>query len=222
MIPIRVLLADDHALLREGLRLLLSSQADMEVVGEAGDGVETLDLVRGLRPEVVLLDIAMPRMNGLETLKVLRSIAPETQVLILSSHENEAYIHEALLSGARGYLVKGAPSSDLLNAIRAVHAGRYYLSGKIQGQVIQGYLDGHQERPRISGFDDLSEREQQVFRLLVEGNTSNEIADLLCISSKTVDKHRASIARKIGIDNPVKMVQYAIRLGLVNPDLWGK
>lgn len=206
--------------MREGLRLLLAAQADMVVIGEAGDGVEAVDLTRRLRPEVLLLDVALPRMNGLEALKLVRDAVPETRVLILSSHEKEVYTHEALRLGASGYVVKGAPGRELLAAIRAVRDGRIYLSGQIQQQVIEGYLSGHEEKPARGSFDELSEREQQVFRLVVAGNSTAEIADLLCISSKTVDKHRASIARKIGIDNPVKMVQYAIRIGLIDPRLW--
>lgn len=220
MEKIKVLLADDHSILREGLRLLLEGQKDIEVIGEAGDGAETMELARRLRPEVILMDIGMPRMNGLEALALIREVSPESSVVILSCYEKEAYVHQALNSGAKGYVVKGSPSREVLDAIRAARDNKFYLGSQIQGEVIHAYLRGHDEQSSISGFNDLSDREKQVFHLIVEGNTTSQIADILCISSKTVDKHRASIARKIGIDNPVKMVQYAIRTGLVDPAIW--
>jgi len=220
MNKIRVMLADDHGILREGLRLLLQSQLDMEVIGEARDGVEAMELARSLRPDVLLIDIAMPRMNGLETLALLRDACTETRTVVLSGFEKEAYVHQALKAGAAGYVVKGAPGEELLAAVRAAAGGKTFLSDQVQKGVIQGYLDGRPDQPGPAGFDELSEREQQVFRLLVEGNTGSQIAEILFISSKTVDKHRAAIARKTGLDNPVKMVQYAIRTGLVDPKRW--
>lgn len=222
MKPISILLADDHGILREGLRLLLSRQADMEVVGEAGNGVETLERARKLQPQVIVIDIAMPRMNGIETIYLLKDCCPECRTVVLSGYEKEAYIHEALKAGATAYIVKGAPSSELLEAIRSAASGETFLGKQVQQTVIRSYLEHHNEKSGSSAFDALSEREQQVFRLLIEGNTSHQIADILCISSKTVDKHRTAIARKIGIDNPVKMVQYAIRAGLIDTKLWEK
>jgi len=220
MSKIRVMLADDHGILREGLRLLLQSQLDIDVVGEARDGVEAMELARSLRPDVLLIDIAMPRMNGLETLTLLRDACPQIRTVVLSGFEKEAYVHQALKAGAAGYVVKGAPGEELLAAVRAAAGGKTFLSDQVQKGVIQGYIDGRPDQPGPAGFDELSEREQQVFRLLVEGNTGSQIAEILFISSKTVDKHRAAIARKTGLDNPVKMVQYAIRTGLVDPKRW--
>jgi len=202
--------------MREGLRLLISSQHDMEVIDEAGDGVEALELARKLRPQVIVIDIAMPRMNGIETIKLLKDCCPDSRTVVLSGFEKEVYIHEALKAGASAYVVKGAPSRELLEAIRTAARGKTFLGTQVQETVIQSYLDHHDEPPKTSEFDKLSEREQQVFRLLVEGNTSSQIADILCISSKTVDKHRAAISHKLGIDNPVKMLQYAIRHGLID------
>lgn len=217
---IRVLLADDHEIMREGLRLLLGSQADLDIVGEAVDGVDAMEQVRRLQPEIIVLDIAMQRLNGLDAIPLLKKCAPDCKVVILSAFEKEAFIHEALKAGAHAYVIKGAPSRELLAAIRAVARDRSYLSDQVQKEVIRSYLKNHRQKPTVPGFDALSEREQQVFRLLVEGNTAHQIADLLCISTKTVDKHRAAIVRKTGLDNPVKMAQYAIRTGLLDTDLW--
>jgi len=220
MKPIRILLADDHGILREGLKLLLAAQSDMEVVGEACDGIESLELARELRPQVIVIDIAMPRMNGIETLNLLQNSCPESRTVVLSGYEKEVYIHEALRAGAAAYVVKGAPSVELLEAIRAAARGKTFLGDQVQQTVIAGYLEQRDGRQDNSAIDALSDREQQVFRLLVQGNKSSQIAEILCISSKTVDKHRAAIARKLGLDNPVDMVRFAIRTGLIDPKLW--
>jgi two-component system response regulator NreC len=214
------MIADDHAIMREGLRLLLAAQNDLQVIGEAVDGIDALDKARKLQPEVIVIDIAMPRLNGLEAISLLKSSLPNCKVVILSAYEKEAYIHEALKAGASAYVIKGAPSRELLAAIRAAAAGKTYLSDQVQKEVIHNYLKNRQQKPAVNGYDELSEREQQVFRLLIEGNSGQQIADMLYISTKTVDKHRAAIVRKTGLDNPAKMIQYAIRTGLLDPDLW--
>ena len=163
----------------------------------------------------------MPRMNGLDTIELIRQVAPETQIIILSRYEKEAYVHQALNAGALGYVVKGAPSSELLDAIRAVAQGKFYLSSEVHESVISSYLESTRDSSRKNNaFSQLSDREKQVFNLLVQGNSSNQIGEILCISSKTVDKHRANLSKKIGIDNPVKMVQYAIRNGIIDPSFW--
>jgi len=216
----RLLIADDHGIMREGLRMLLASQPDMEVVGEAVDGIDAMEKARRLKPEVIVLDIAMPRMNGLDAISLLKNCSPDSKVVILSSYEKEAFIHEALKAGVHAYVIKGAPSRELLEAIRAATSGRTYLSDQVQNEVIRKYLKNNRQKTVVPGYEALSEREQQVFRLLIEGNSGQQIADLLCISSKTVDKHRAAIVRKTGLDNPAKMVKYAIRTGLLDPDLW--
>ncbi len=218
---IKVLIADDHALIREGLQQLLDMQADIQVIGEARDGVEALDACRKLRPDVALLDIAMPRMTGVEAVSLIKQASPGTEVVILSMYEKEAYIHRAMKAGALGYVLKAAPSSYLLEAVRRVSAGEFYLSPNARKGVMETYMKGvRPETAREGGFDLLSERERQVFLLLVEGNSTSQISDILSISPKTTEKHRANIIRKIGISQPVKMVQYAIRIGVVDPEAW--
>ncbi|PNU21831.1 DNA-binding response regulator [Geothermobacter hydrogeniphilus] len=222
MSDVRILIVDDHVILREGIRLLLETQADFQVVGEAGNGVETIAMARKYGPDIILLDISMPKMDGLQAVGLLANACPQARVIVLSRYEKEAYACQALKNGAHGYLVKGAPSEELLEAIRAVARGRYYFSAAVQAAVVEGYVihrPDHQPHPETTR---LSERELDVLKLLVEGNSSVEIGEVLCISSKTVDKHRASIARKTGADNPVKMVQFALRTGILAPDYYDK
>lgn len=216
----RILVADDHAIVREGLRQLLNSQRDMEVVGEAEDGLEALEKAKSLRPDVTVLDIAMPRLSGLEAVRLIKEAVPNIQIVVLSMHKKEAYVHQVLHAGALGYVLKASPSSDVLEAIRAVDRGEYFLSSKIRAEVIGTYLKSRREKPAVRGYDLLSEREQQVFRLIVEGNSTNQIADVLCVSPKTVEKHRANVMKKLAIHDVVAMVKYAIKIGIIDPELW--
>ncbi len=220
MSKIAVLIADDHAVVREGLVKLLEEQSDMKVAGEATDGMETVKRVKSLRPDVALIDIQMPNLNGLEAVSLIKEAVPETEVVLLSMHKKDAYVHQALSAGALGYVLKASPTSDVLEAIRTVYRGEYYLSSKINSKLISAFLKSRTEKPPVSGYDLLSEREQQVFRLLVEGKSSAEIADILCISSKTVEKHRANTMKKLDIHNMVSMVKYAIKIGIIGPELW--
>lgn len=217
---IRVLIVDDHAVVREGLRLLLEMQSDMTVAGEAGDGIEALEQARKLKPDVVLLDIAMPRMTGLEAVRLIREAAPDSRIVVLSMYEKEAYAHQVLQAGAYGYVLKGEPSSDMLAAIRSASSGRYYFSKKLHVEVIQGYLKGRTQAAANEGFDSLTDREKQVFFLIIEGSSSLQIGKVLFLSTKTVEKHRASICKKLGIKSPVEMMKFAIRGGIVDPDFW--
>jgi DNA-binding NarL/FixJ family response regulator len=220
MNKIKVLIADDHAIVRNGLRKLLEEQADMDVVGEATDGLQTVKKVKSLNPDVALIDIAMPRLSGLEATSIIKESLPKVQVVMLSMHEKDAYVDRALAAGALGYVLKASPTSDVLEAIRSVHEGKYFLSSKINDQIIYTYLKNQKVKPDITGYNLLSEREQQVFRLLVEGRETSETADILCISLKTVKKHRANIMKKLNIHNMVELVKYAVKIGIVGPELW--
>ncbi|OQY60263.1 MAG: hypothetical protein B6245_02350 [Desulfobacteraceae bacterium 4572_88] len=220
MSKIKILIADDHAIVRNGLRKLLEEQSDMDVVGEATDGLQTVKKVKTLRPDVALVDIAMPKLSGLEAVGLIREARPHTQVILLSMHEKDAYVYRALASGALGYVLKASPTSDVLEAVRSVHNGKYFLSSKINAQIIGRYLENRKEKSDVIGYNLLSEREQQVFRLLVEGRETSETADILCISLKTVKKHRANIMKKLKVHNMVEMVKYAVKIGIIGPELW--
>ncbi|QTA82095.1 Two component system response regulator, LuxR domain-containing [Desulfonema limicola] len=220
MSKIKIMIADDHAVVREGLRNLFEEQPDMEVIAEVSDGMQAVKKVKNVSPDVALIDIAMPNLNGLEAVSLIKEASPDTQVVLLSMHKKDAYVHQALGAGALGYVLKASPTSEVLEAIRSVHKGEYFLSSKINSKIITAFLKSRTEKPSLSGYDLLSEREQQVFRLLVEGKSSVEIADILCISSKTVEKHRANTMKKLDIHNMVSMVKYAIKIGIIGPELW--
>lgn len=221
MKPIRVLIVDDHDMVRTGLRLLLEAESDIKVVGEASDGVEGMKLAKALCPDVAVLDVAMPRMGGLELVGLLHKSLPQVRVVILSMFSKESFAHEALQAGAYGYVLKGAPSSDLLEAIRFAHQGRHYFSKDVHSKMIDSYVSRRQvERVDETGYEQLSDREKQVFRLVIEGNSTAEVAEILCVSIKTAEKHRTSIHKKLGISNPVEMMKYAVRTGLVDPEAW--
>ncbi len=215
-----MLIADDHAIVRNGLQKLLDEQPDMEVVGEATDGMQTVKKVKSLRPDVALIDIAMPKLSGLEATNLIKEAVPEVQIVILSMHEKDAYVDRALSYGALGYVLKASPTSDVLEAIRAVHRGRYFLSSKVNAQIIDTYLKNRKEKDEVSGYNLLSDREQQVFRLLAEGRDTGEAASILFISLKTVKKHRANIMKKLNIHNMVELVKYAVKIGIIGPELW--
>lgn len=220
MARIRVLIVDDHAVVRQGLRHILQEQKDVDVVGEARDGIGALGKIRELRPDIVLLDIAMPRLNGLDAIRLIKEKYPMTQIVVFSMHQKEAYVHDVLSSGALGYILKSSPSSDVLAAIRAAHRGEFYLSSKIGTEVIRRYLESRSRKDLATGYELLSDREQQVFRLLVEGMSTKEVAQVLNKSPKTAEKHRASIMKKLGIYDLVGLVKYAVKIGVVDPEMW--
>jgi two-component system response regulator NreC len=216
----RIMISDDHEIVREGLKQLLSCQEDMEVVGEAQDGRETITKVKSFRPDVLLLDITMPHLNGLETLWMIKEAMPDLSVVVFSMHKKEAYVHQALAAGALGYVLKASPGTEVLAAIRAAYRGEYFLSHKINAAVISTYLETQKTAPPACGYDTLSEREQQVFRLMVEGNTTKQIADLLYVSPKTVEKHRANLMKKLDVHDLVAMIKYAIKINIIDPEHW--
>jgi DNA-binding NarL/FixJ family response regulator len=210
---IRVLIADDHGIVRSGLRMLIERQADMAVVGEAGDGIEALELSQSERPDVAVLDVSMPRMTGLQAAREIRAHRPDTRVLLLSMHEDERYFLEGLDAGAAGYVLKRAADTDLIGAVRTVAGGRTFLSGDAQRALMDEWLEGG----RIEPDDPLTPRELEVVKLIAEAYTNRQIAEALSVSEKTVESHRANLLAKLGMRDRVELVRYAIRRGLIEP-----
>lgn len=216
----RVFIADDHTVVREGIRQVINKESDMEVVGEAADGLEAIESVRIMKPDIVILDIAMPGISGLEAVSLIKETLPECEIVMLSMHSKESMVHRVLSSGALGYVLKASPISDVIKAIRAALKGEYFLSSKIRAEVVSAYLQSKQETPAIKGYDLLTEREQQVFRLVAEGNSTSQIAELLFVSPKTVEKHRSNIMKKLGLKNRMELIKEAIKIGVIDPELW--
>jgi DNA-binding NarL/FixJ family response regulator len=212
----RVVLADDHTLVRAGVRKLLESLDTIEVVGEAGDGLVLLALVEQLQPDVVLMDITMPELNGLEATLHIARHWPQTRVLILSMYENEEYVSRALGNGAVGYLLKDAAPAELHKAIQTVLAGRVYLSPAVSQEVIGAYV--HQLRGEHPAPSGLSPRQREVLQLVAQGHSTKEIARLLGLSGKTVETHRSRLMQQLGIHEVTALVRYAMRIGLVRAD----
>jgi DNA-binding NarL/FixJ family response regulator len=212
----RVLLADDHTVVRSGLKLVLDAQPDIQVVAEAGDGAEAVQ--KALSPEVdlAILDVAMPRMTGLQAVAELQKRRPELRVLILSMYDDERYFFEALKAGASGYVLKSAANRDLVEAIRAAMRGEPFFYPAAVTALIRDYLERARSGEDVPE-DPLTPREQEVVKLIAEGHTSEEIAETLVISNKTVERHRANILEKLGMRNRVELTRYAIRRGLVEP-----
>jgi two-component system response regulator NreC len=213
---IRVLLADDHAVFREGVRLLLETRGEFEVVGEAATGNEAVDLVRSLRPDVVLMDIGMPGMNGLEATHLIRTESPASRVLILTMHGTDEYFFNALDAGASGYVLKEAASSDLVSAIESVHRGGMFLYPSLATKLVEEYLRRVGSGEEKSSYDALTPREREVLQSIGEGRTNQEIADVLGLSVHTVQTHRIHIMNKLGLHNRAQLVSYAARLGLLS------
>jgi len=217
---IKVILADDHRIFRKGLKSLLSEKAHIEVLAEADDGDETLRKVSQYKPHIVIMDIGMPKMDGIEATRQIKERLPDTEVVILSMHAKKAYIDQVLKAGAKGYVLKDSDEDNLIAAINTVHNGGYYLDSPIADQVLSGYFGGKTKRELQEQADPLSEREKEVLRLLAEGHSNQEVADILCISRKTVENHRANIVRKTGVQGQVGLTKYAARIGLIDLDLW--
>lgn len=216
---IRILLADDHTIVRQGLARLLMDQPDMEVVGEALDGRQAIDMALRLVPDIVIMDIAMPLMNGIEAAKRIRQSVPTAKIVILSMYSHEHYVHELLEAGISGYLLKDAGGRDIISAIHAAMKDETFLSPSISKKVVDRYLSSRRDSPVEERFKQLSNREREVFQLIAEGHSTKKIADMLCVSMSTVKSHRGNIMEKLGVDNFVQLVHLAIQLGLVDPDL---
>ncbi len=207
---VRVLIADDHGIVRSGLRMLLERQSDIRVVAEADDGVEALGLAQSKHPDVAVLDVSMPRMTGLQAAGELASRAPDTAVLLLSMHEDERYFFEGLEAGAAGYVSKRGADTDLVEAIRTVAGGRPFLSSRTQAALMRQWLEDGRSQPK----DELTPRELEVLKLIAEAHTNRQIADALSLSEKTVESHRGNVLAKLGMRDRVELVRYAIRRGL--------
>ena len=216
--PIRVLLADDHRIVRQGLRALLSAQPDIVVSGEVGDGRETVQLAESLQPDVVVMDISMPLLNGIEATRQIVSRTPEVAVVILSMHGGDEYILQALRAGALGYVLKQSADTELMMAVRAAQRGESFLSPSIAQRVINGYLRQAEAPQTQDRYELLTEREREVLQLVAEGKSMHEIADLLCISPRTAAKHKANLMAKLDIHHTAGLVRFAIRRGVVTLD----
>jgi two-component system response regulator NreC len=212
---IRVLLAEDHTIVRKGLRSLLDGEAGIEVIGEAEDGREAIEKVQQLRPDVVLMDITMPGLNGLEATRQIKKRFPEVKVVVLTVHANEEYIFQILRAGASGYLVKQAAPTELLSAIQAAYRGESFLSPSISKKVIEEYIQQAEATAEQDSYDQVTNRQREVLQLIAEGHSNREIAELLHISVKTVETHRANLMDKLDIHSTAELTQYAIRKGVI-------
>ncbi|MBI2170604.1 MAG: response regulator transcription factor [Chloroflexi bacterium] len=219
MSNIRLLVADDHTLFRRGIVGLLTAQADMEVVGEVGRGEEAVREAIEVSPDVVLMDIGMPGMNGLDATKEIRKQAPKVQVLMLTMHDREDYLFQALRAGAAGYVLKGADVQDLLSAIRSVNSGEVYLYPTVTKKLLADYLRRVESGEDRASYDGLTDREREVLGLIAQGKTLPEVAQALYLSLHTVQTHRDHITKKLDLHTKAELIKYAIRKGLVTPDI---
>jgi len=209
-----IVLADDHQVVRQGLRALLEAEADFSLIGEAGDGLETARLVERLKPDVLIIDLMMPNLNGLEVTRQVGQRSPRTRVVILSMHANEAYVLEALRNGAAGYVLKESSAADLVKAVREVIAGRRYLSPPLSERAIEAYLHKAQAA-ELDPYEALTTREREVLHLAAEGYSNAEIAARLSISPRTAETHRANMMRKLDLRNQTDLIRYALRRGIL-------
>ncbi len=214
MNKLRILVVDDHAVLRDGIRAMLGLHDDIEIVGEASDGRQAVEKAQELDPDVVLMDLAMPEMDGMEATRRIIKKNPKVKVLVLTQHDNKEYILSAIKAGALGYVPKRALGSELVTAVRAVHRGDSFLYPSAATALIQDYLHQVDEEP----YNDLTGREREILKMIAEGNTSREIADKLVISLKTVLGHRTQIMKKLGIHNRTELIKYSLRKGLITMD----
>ena len=213
---VRIVLADDHTILREGLRALLSADPKFEIVAEAEDGRQAVRCVEKLGPDLLLMDLSMPRMSGIDAISEIKKRYPETKIIALTVHKTEEYLLTTLQAGVDGYVLKDATHDELVMAIHNVMAGKPYLSPGISEKIIEGYLEGKEGSLSLSSWQKLSQREREVLKLIAEGYKNKEIAEELCISLKTVEKHRANLMKKLDLHNAAGLTVYAVEKGLVS------
>jgi two-component system response regulator NreC len=214
---ITILLADDHQIVRQGLRALLEAEGDLRVLGEAADGLETVQMVERLQPDVLLVDVMMPGLSGLEATRQVRERFPKTQVVVLSMHSNEAYVLQALRNGALAYVLKDSSSADLIKAVREAAAGQRYLSPPLSDHIIDAYVN-RAHGTTLDIYETLTNREREVLHLAAEGHTNADIAARLSISPRTVEIHRTNMMRKLGLHSEHDLIRYALRRGILPPD----
>ena len=212
---IRILLADDHTILRAGLKMMLNAQPDMEIVGEAQDGRQAIQEAQRLQPDVILMDITMPDLNGIEATRQIKRVLSEVKILVLTMHENDEYVFQALRAGASGYMLKEAADTELITAIHVIKSGQFYLSPTAQSVVIGDYLQRVRTGEERDSYSSLTEREREILKLVAEGHTNNQIAERLIISPKTVDTHRTHVMDKLNLHSRAELVKYAMRRGLL-------
>ena len=216
MSKVRIVLADDHTILRTGLRLLLERESEFIVVGEAADGRSAIEVVEQQSPQVVVMDVAMPNLNGIEATARILSSHPKTAVIVLSMHSDESYVLRALKAGARGYLLKDSAEADLIKAVRTVITGRSFFSPAIGNMLVEDYIREIRERGVEDSYELLTSREREVLQLIAEGKTTKEIASALSLSAYTVDTHRANIMRKLNVNSLAELILYAMRKGIIH------
>jgi RNA polymerase sigma factor (sigma-70 family) len=212
---IRVILADDHSVMRRGLRLILEQQADFEVLGEARDGREAVNLAAALHPDVAVLDITMPNMNGIEAARQITDKQPHVAVVVLSMHADESYVLRALKAGARGYLLKESPESDFISAIRSASEGKSFFSPAVSRLLVEDYVHQLQDRDIEDSYDLLTPREREILQMVAEGKTNKEIANQLNLSLYTVETHRGNILQKLNLHSVPELILYAVRKGVI-------
>ena len=212
----RIVIAEDHTILREGLRSLLSSDPNFEIIGEAEDGREAIRCVEKFKPDLILMDLSMPRMNGMEAISEIKKRFKETKILVLTFHKTEEYILATLKAGADGYILKDSTHAELMMAVKNVLSGKQYISPGISEKVIEGYLEGRKTLKTRTAWETLTQREREILKLIAEGYKNKEIADALCISVKTVEKHRANLMEKLDLHNVQALTTIAIEKGIVS------
>ncbi len=215
---IRVMLADDHAVVRDGLRMVLEAQSDIEVVGEASNGREAIRLAKRLRPDIAMLDVAMPELNGIEAAEQIHALSPSTRIVILSMYSTREHILRALRAGAMGYLLKESAAAEVVTAVREVSSARKYLSNKVSDEVIDAFIHPNGPRQVETPLDRLSPREREILQMVAEGRSSIEIGKTLFLSPKTIDTYRSRLMRKLGIRDIAGLVRFAIQHGVISPE----